>query len=329
VHIIDRKWLDVSSDSCHAATIAFHQNKPVFAWFGGIREGDPSCSIYIQYDSKVVIFGQEGIPKWNPILFSHEGRLFLFLKSGLFCDRWQTFILDITNIFEKGFDIRKISIDLLPAGLNGPVKTKPIVKSGLIYCGSSVETIYDWTSYIETYLYDKDSRSLVFVRRSDPLTVPKVTHTDYYGRKVPTLGIIQPSLWVDKYGNMNAFFRSSRGLGYIYFSRSMDERHEIWDNPSPTVFDNPNSGIDTVYCNGKLFLVHNPNKEYRYPLVISELEGSTLMELDNITVTEEISEKERTNTLELSYPYMIEHQGKLHLVYTYGRSKIEHVTVEI
>lgn len=324
--IIERRFLNVNTKSCHAATMAFYKNNPVFSWFGGSREGDPDCSIYIQYNDKVMALMNQGVPKWNPILFPHEDKLFLFFKSGFFCDRWQTFLFDISSIVEGNIHS---NISMLPAGLNGPVKTKPIVKNGLIYCGSSVETIYDWTSYIESYLYDKKSETLIFANRSSPLTTYKRTYKDSNGVNKHSLGIIQPSLWIDKTGNINAFFRSSRGLGSIYYSCSKDEKNELWSQPLPTRFDNPNSGIDTVYMNGNLYLVYNPSKDVRIPLVVSHLEDQLFETMDSITVSDGISEKELVNSNELSYPYMIGHDGKLHLVYTRGRSKIEYVIIEV
>jgi predicted neuraminidase len=63
-------------------------------------------------------------------------------------------------------------------------------------------------------------------------------------------------------------------------------------------------------------------------LIISELSESFEV-VDEIIITEKIDEKEDVNTLELSYPYLIEHNNQLHLCYTYGRKKIEHVTIEI
>ncbi len=320
--IEERRFLNVNTKSCHAATMAFYKGQPVFSWFGGSREGDPDCSIYLQYNGKVLSLANDGLPKWNPILFPYNDKLFLFIKSGVFCDRWQTFIMDISNLFDSG----KISgVSMLPAGLNGPVKTKPIVKNGIIYCGSSVETSYDWSSYIESYIYDDSSSSLIFANRTSPLTVPKKVYKDVIGMDKVSLGIIQPSLWVDKNGNMNAFFRSSRGLGSIYYSCSKDEAHEIWSQPSPTKFDNPNSGVDTVYMNNSLYLVYNPSKETRVPLVISKIEDQLFEEIDTLVVEKEF--KVLVNTQELSYPYMVGNDGMLHLVYTLGRSKIEYVVI--
>jgi len=303
----------------------------VFAWFGSnVGEGAPDSSIYIQYDDKVAVIGdKDRVPRWNPVLLACNNKLFLFIKIGMFCDRWATLIYDVSNIFDNNFDIDKIIPQVVPAGINGPVKTKCIEKNGLIYCGSSVETIVDWSSYVELWSYNKDSESLIFVNRTSPLTVDKIMYDDpYYGKRM-SQGIIQPSLWVDKNGNMNAFFRSSRGLGKIYYSFSNNELNDIWYPPKPTHFENPNSGIDTVYMNGRLFLVYNPSNKSRHPLVINELEDNMFTKIDEIVITEKIPEDEEVNSPELSYPYMIQNNGKLHLVYTWGRSRCEYCVIEV
>lgn len=332
MEIIDRKYLDVSTFSCHAGTICFYKNKPIYAWFGGTMEGNPDSAIYIQCDDQIYVIGDKDlIPRWNPVLFSYKDKLYLFVKAGRFCDSWATLLYDISDIFEEDFDIVKTKPQILPAGLNGPVKTKPIIYGygDLIYCGSSVENILDWTSYIEVYEL-KDGK-LKCRKRSLPLTVPKKTYQDsYYGKK-KTMGIIQPSLYCDKknkYSSPQAFFRSSRGLGKIYHSSSqINSFGDIyWPDPVATKLDNPNSGIDCVYTNDRLFLAHNPSSVHRRPLVISELDKNFNI-IDQLVIQEKTDGI--TNSPELSYPYMVEHDGKLHLIYTYGRSKIETVTVDI
>jgi len=327
-----RKFLKTSTKTCHASTMCFYQDEPIFAWFGGTREGESDSSIYVQVGKKVhVLANSHQIPMWNPILFPFRDKLFLFIKIGIFCDRWQTFIMDISDIFETNFNISNVEMEVLPAGLNGPVKTKPVFHNGVIYCGSSVETIYDWSSYIESYLYDEKNASFVFVSRSSPLTAPKTAYKDPYGHTRVSTGIIQPSLWVDSKGNLNAFMRSSRGLGRIYYSSSQDDIHELWSTPAPTKFKNPNSGVDTVFVNGRLFLIYNPSSDYRMPLVVSEIDNDLFEIIDTVSIKDSFTEEEKRDifTSELSYPYMIEHDGKLHCVYTYGRAKIEYVEITI
>ena len=128
---------------------------------------------------------------------------------------------------------------------------------------------------------------------------------------------------------MHAFFRSSRGLGKIYHScrwtKEVDGVDE-WSSPALTNFENPNSGVDTIYHNDRLFLVYNPSSEQRSPLVIAELDEDFCI-VDELVVEEKV--KEGTYSQELSYPYMVEKNNKIHLVYTYGRCTIEYVTIEI
>ena len=92
---------------------------------------------------------------------------------------------------------------------------------------------------------------------------------------------------------------------------------------------------EVVLNNGTVFLVHNPSTVLRNPLVLSEIDlfydGSCAecQIKDQIEITNKVDENIPLISRELSYPYMIEHGGKLHLVYTYGRVKIEYITIEI
>jgi len=330
MQITDREFLDVTTPSCHAGTLCFYKDVPIYAWFGGTIEGSPDSSIYIQCKDKIHIIGdKDQLPRWNPILFAYKDELYLFVKVGIFCDRWCTQIYKISNILDDSFDINKLECQILSAGLNGPVKTKIIVNKGpvsnLIHCGSSVENILDWTSYIESYMI-KDGQ-FIFRDRSKPLTVPKKIYNDPYYGKRQTMGIIQPALFFNG-KELSAFFRSSRGLGKIYYSSSYknDLGSLVWPDPVETKFDNPNSGIDVVNIKDRIFLVHNPSAISRSPLVISELDKGFNV-IDEIVVREKV--EGITKSPELSYPYLIENDNKLHLVYTHGRSKIENVTIEI
>ncbi len=329
--IIHSEFLPTDQSSVHAATIAFHKGHPVFAWFEGTREGMPDVNIRIYNqngDKESTFVGKDdSFPRWNPVLFEMNGDLYMFEKIGGFCDRWQTILHNLSNC---NGDKREIQI--LPAGINASVKTKPIILKDRMYCGSSVETMLSWASYIEEFSIPprKKFDLIEFKDRSRPLTVPVMEFEDQHHVKHMSKGIIQPSIWYDG-KNLHAFFRSSFGLGRVYYSATTGEDIKRWTAPTRTNIPNPNSSVDTVYCNGRLFLVCNPSETLRLPLTILELDES-LNAIDSIVVDPSIpwsKETERTNSGELSYPYMIEHEGKLHLVYTYGRSKIRYVVVEI
>jgi hypothetical protein len=66
------------------------------------------------------------------------------------------------------------------------------------------------------------------------------------------------------------------------------------------------------------------------PLIVQELQKSqedTFDIIDEIVINDRVGG--RTLTQELSYPYLIEHNNQLHLVYTYGRSKCEYCVISI
>ena len=335
--IIDRQFLSVKTRTCHASTIAFHNNEPVFAWFGGQREGLPDSCIFLQYKNEIKELGSYiNMPYWNPVLFKVEDELFLSYKVGKFCDCWQTYILNITDL-ENCKLPDESGRQVIPAGLNFCVKTKPLIIDDIIYCGSSVETSLDWTSYIERYIYEDGK--FEYKDRSRPLTAPKVKYTHesklYGTRKIMySQGIIQPSLFKGNDDILHAFFRSSGGLENIYHSYCENYTYadDGWTNPVPLSYSNPNSSVDTVCMNDRLFLVYNPSPNSRMPLVVDEVKDFNET-VERLVITEEITEEDFTErgviTPELSYPFMIEQDGKLHLTYTYGRSKIEHVTIEV
>ena len=55
----------------------------------------------------------------------------------------------------------------------------------------------------------------------------------------------------------------------------------------------------------------------------------TKMKECKLIIKDEVTEKNPFISPELSYPYMVEQEGKLHLVYTYGRTRIEYIVIEL
>jgi len=338
MEIIHREFLPSDTRSVHASTIEIWNGHPVLAWFGGSREGEGDVSIYIynlNNKKDIIKLGDtDVVPRWNPILVNLGEKIILFEKVGVFCDRWATFIHDITNWDSNTTqkEIRHNQI-VLPAGLNGPVKSRPLIKDGIMYCGSSFETIYDWTSYIEEY--EIDNGQLIFKNRSKPLIEKeKIIYSNHRsGKTERSLGIIQPTLWSQD-DKLYAFFRSSNGLNTIYFSEYL--RSE-WSNPIATNFPNPNSAVDVATCNGDLYLAWNPNPHDRFPLMVSKIrrkgKSSAFEVEDEICISNDLDYdnfyKKGCNSPELSYPYLTENDGKLHLTYTWGRKLIEHCVIKV
>ena len=341
MEIIDRGFLPTFTKSVHASSVVLWKEHLVFSWFGGIREGDGSVAIYIHNlkgnGETIVLGNKDNVPRWNPILFTAKDKIFLFEKAGRFCDCWQTFIHDITHWDEKTTQKEmRGSAQYIPSGLNGSVKTAPIIQGNFLICGSSVETAFDWSSYIEEYWLNK--KHFHFRRRSDPLRVKeKKSYIDYAGRTCMSLGVIQPCLWKDNSGKMHALMRSSYGLSCLYYSRSVLSNVGDWIQPVKTNIPNPNSGVDTVYYDGQLYLAYNPDENNRFPLLLSKVDlhydsvaNNAELEIgETIEIRGRVEESDMTMSSELSYPYMILDGGVIHLTYTYGRSYIEYCKIDV
>ena len=320
--IIEREFLKTSTPTVHASTMAFFRGNLAQAWFGGAREGLSDSAIFVQYKGQIKVLKPDflptfqgfALPLWNPVLFPINDHLYLFWKAGIFCDRWASFISDISEIETR--DLNEMPYQVLPAGLNGPVKTKAIVakegRENVIYCGSSVETMINWSAYIERY--EMVDGKLKFLNRSNPLTV--------FGKGK---GLIQPAIW-DFGVTLHCFMRSD--LGKIYYSRLEDNDNNIWSEPIAIQIDNPNASVDVVCVKGRLFLVCNPSSVYRHPLELLELNPKTFAIEDRMVIQDIVSGKLYLSP-EFSYPYLIEHDGKIHLTYTYAREKIEHCVISI
>ena len=330
--ILYRKFLRTLTPSVHAATLAFFKGYPVFSWFGGSREGAPDVAIYIDNlnddGQQIVIGNKDAIPRWNPVLFCYGENIFLFEKIGTFCDRWSTRMHNITG-WSNDISDKEIngSAFVFPSGLNGSVKTKPIFLKDLMFCGSSVESILDWSSFIEIYKVPTSKKMFEFVDRSNPICIKnKETYSDLQtGQTKKTMGIIQPSMWIDN-NVMYSFFRSSGSLHKIYYSCSKEYPFTKWEDPVPTDFDNPNSSVDVVFFNDFIYLAHNPSKQCRYPLCISKIDKKMEV-VDSVVINDNPSVEK--GTMEFSYPYLVEHNSLLHLVYTCQRRKIEHCVISM
>lgn len=354
MEIINRYFIkDIITNSCHASSIVFYKNKLYTAWFGGSYEGCNDVCIYINNGNETKKIGNNiNQPCWNPVLFVYDDDLYLFYKIGAFCDRWQTLVARL----DENLNLLDLP-QMLPAGLNGPVKTKPLRVENDIYCGSSFETQFDWSSYVEIYQIKNHRWHLK--SRSNPLNTPKVTYKGSSGQKKTSLGLIQPALWKNNETNtIHMFLRSSFGLPELYYSAIISNNDPFIKKsnyilPLPiNNIDNPNSSVDVTFVNNRLFLICNPNSLERSPLVIYEIKpfqifspifkvvakekkenqaSSWSLELDIISKIEigNILNVLGCNTTELSYPYMIEHNGDLYISYSFGRSKIEICTVKI
>jgi len=336
MEILHREFLKSDTLTCHASTIAFYKDKPVFSWFGGAREGLADSCIFLQSDQVFKLSNTfpalnpmtqtNHFPCWNPILFEIQDHLYLFFKVGTYCDRWQTMYLDISKVWDDKFNVPS-DYKWLNAGLNFCVKTKPIIHNGFVYCGSSVETFFDWSAFVEAYIYDNND--FVFAYRSEPLSINhKTVNRALNGYLNITKGLIQPTLWQDQEQRFNVLLRSDSPDKKIYHS-IIANNNIMWSIPKPiNTLNNPNSSIDVVFYEKNLYLVYNPVSNGRIPLVIDKLDDQ-FKTLDRLVISDQQDLTKEAITPEFSYPYMIEKDGKLHLTYTWGRKKIEYCIINI
>jgi len=294
--------------SCHASTIVETETgRFLAAWFGGKAEGAADVRIWSarldgkKWTAPEVAAEEPGFPCWNPVLFQDRDKtLFLFYKAGPKPVSWSGYV---RRSADGGKTWDKPAI--LPAGLLGPIKNKPIqLSDGAILAPTSVESHRAWACWMERSTDGGKSW-----RKFGPITVPGHPY-----------GIIQPTLFERKDGSILALCRS-RGLGAIVQTESQDGG-ETWTPGQKTDLPNPGSGIDGVRTsNGDFYLVYNHTKQHRTPLNLARStdEGRTWKMA--ATLEEQPGE--------YSYPAIIDGQdGKLHVTYTYKRTHIKYLAID-
>jgi hypothetical protein len=222
----------------------------------------------------------------------------LFYRAGPSPQTWTTFVRRL------GADGKTWSKpEMLPAGLLGPIKNKPIeIKGGVILAGTSVESHRAWCAWVEHSTDDGKTW-----QRFGPVQVPGKPR-----------GLIQPTLLQTSRGTILALCRSS-GIGLICQAVSPDGGR-TWSEAKPTDLPNPNSGIDAVRASdGAFYLVYNHTKRGRTPLNLAR-------SADDGKTWKTVATLEDTPG-EFSYPAIIQTgDGKLHITYTYNRRHIKYVT---
>jgi predicted neuraminidase len=295
--------------SCHASTLVEHTpGKLLAAWFGGEKEGARDVAIYLsafdgdKWSAPVVAANEPNQPCWNPVLFkSSKKTLFLFYKAGPSPMSWSGFV---KRSDDEGKNWTKAAI--LPAGLLGPIKNKPIEIKGTIVAPTSVESHRAWCSWVERSTDDGKTWT-----RHGPIQVPGKPY-----------GIIQPTLLQADKGRIIALCRATRTIGFICQSESTDGGL-TWSDAKPTELPNPNSGIDAVRgSDGNFYLAYNPTRlPVRTPLVLARSTDEGKNWKTVATAEKDVGE--------FSYPALIQSSdGKLHLAYTYNRKHIKHLTFD-
>jgi predicted neuraminidase len=325
-----------ATPSCHAATIV--EAAPgdfLAAWFAGTYEGHPDVAIWLArsenglWGDPVKIAYDSGVPHFNPLLFRDKtGTLWLFYKMGPSVPAW-------TGAYLKSRDggVSWSSPVMLPAGLIGPAKNKPITLSnGNILCGTSNETWRSWACWVEAS--SDGGRSWT---RHGPIVAPGAGAYEVSTEKIVSAvwdevsgnlrlpqqfsGVIQPTLWEYAPGRVKMLMRSTQRVGCVCASRS-DDYGRTWSSAERVPIPNPNSGLDAVRLHdGRIVLVCNPVREGRTPLsvLVSDDNGATWPRRLDL----------ETNPGEYSYPSIIQAEdGQVHVVATHQRVQIFHYVLE-
>ena len=195
--------------SAHASTlVAVSQGEMLSAWFGGTKEGASDVAIWMArrtsdgWSAPVEMAREPNVPCWNPVLFhARNGRLWLYFKYGEHPASW-------TAARRHSDDEGKTwsPIEYLPAGIYGPIRTKPyVMPDGTVVSGTSVESYHSWAAWVERSTDGAETWT-----RSGPITLPELLHATHpdvsNGRAI---GLIQPTVIPMGGDHLRLYMRSS------------------------------------------------------------------------------------------------------------------------
>ncbi len=276
---------------CHSSSIVeSSEGKLCAVWKGGPGEGKSNIDIKENVGIWASVFDGHAWSEpmeivstadsvcWNPVLCnSLSSELLLFYRIGPDPRRTVSFI-------KKSVDggLTWSAEEMLPAGITGPSKNKPIVTSdGVLICPSSVAVGEQSDAWKATSCWvDITEDGGLHWKKIGPLELP---HRKF--------GVIEPALFYDKERNLRMFCRDRAHRigeqGYIWEAISTDGGLH-WSELKQTQFPNPDSAFDCVDLGeGKIILIYNHSHTDRFPLHISvSFDGgdhwSKSLELDSV-----------------------------------------------
>lgn len=251
---------------------------------------------------------------WNPVLAKYpSGKLVLFYRVG-------PDPRDAISLYKSSLDegIHWSPAEILPAGITGPTKGKPVFDSNEnMICGSSVEVGAPEDAFKATACWIEILSSDLKWSKHGPLEVPN-----------KRFGCIEPVLFWRPNGLLKMLCRdrSNRiGLeGWIWTAESIDGG-KTWTELKNTSLPNPDAGIEALLLrNGNILLIYNHSHINRHPLTIalSNDGGSSWTSLCNIE--DESGE----------FPSaVLDSQGLVHLIYAWSSAgkeqrRIKHIIMD-
>ncbi len=311
---------------CHSSSLVeTNTGEILVVWKGGLGEGKSNIDMpsklgiwQTRYDGEWsaperVHFEAESVV-WNPVLCRPlSGDLLLFYRVG---ESPRSAVAFLRRSSDGGRHWSEP--ELLPAGIMGPVKNKPVVlKDGTLVCPSSIQAGSPDAAYRSTALwFDISSDEGKTWKKSGPL----------FPSNHP-FGLIEPAIFNDGEGNLRLVCRD-RALrdgkeGFIWTAFSED-RGMTWSGLERTDLPNPDSALDVADLGqGRLVMFYNHCKKERFPLsvAISNDGGKTWeRKCDLEEKTGEFPAAIRTS------------DGQIHVTYAYevasGQRRIKHVAID-
>ena len=234
---------------------------------------------------------------WTPVLCkSPSGELLLFYRAGP--HPWH-----VISLLKRSADGGKSwsQPEILPAGIPGPVKSKPIFDAqGNMICGGSIESGAPEDDLKATSCWIQVSPDCgVHWSMFGPIEIP--------GHR---FGAIEPAIFRDKQGNLRMICRDRAhkiGLkGWLWTAKSLDGG-QTWSPLEPTSLPSPDASIDIADLgNGKILLFYNHSHTSRFPLniAISQDGGDSWMTVDVL----EMEQAESPSA-------MVDSAGLVHITY--------------
>lgn len=296
----------------HASTLAETADGIVVAWRGAERD-DP-VGIWVARKvgdewaapievARCTTLDDPMRPCLLPVLSAWpDNSIRLFYKVGRGILRWHGAFRSSVDDGMSWSDER-----LLPEGIMGPVKNKPLLlEDGSIVSPSS-----------RAYENSEANSGVYFERTLDGGRSWAVV------RPAPTVEgdvlAIQAGLLQHPGGRLQAIGRTA-DAGRIFTAESQDQG-ETWGPVGLTVLPNPNSGMAAItLSDGRHLLVYNHSTTQRSPLNVAISRDGILWEASVVLENEE---------QEYSYPSVLQtSDGLVHITYTWRRKHIKHVVID-
>lgn len=294
----------------------------VAAWWGGTKEGNDDVGIWVSRwnngsweKGRRVADGIQpdgtSLPVWNPVLFrAKDGLLYLFFKIGSSPRQWWGEMMVSKDNGISWEDRRK-----LPDGISGPTKNKPLqISSTAVITPFSAEHS-NKTSQVNMEISDGQFQNWKAITVADPMK----------------LQAKQPALL--KMDNLSIVALCRTSTGKIARTTSSDAG-ESWTPLESTNLPMIDSGLDAITLrDGGCLLAYNPGeapknpkdtdpREPRCPLVVS-------FSNDTKTWTPIATLEDRPTRWGYAYPSLLQtSDGRIHVTYTWNRSRIRHVVLE-